>query len=208
MPAQWDRKMRRRAFPIASTVCWQAQGLPKPGGSIGPRLQGGVVAPGRAFSEELTPTTWEVSAADSRAQRQLLYQQRCLYPSRSEDQGQSRHGLCVRLSPTRLEVPGGQACHGVMPRYIVTRVTGCPRHVSPRLGTRLNLPEGLPSRSLQKHPARKSHRWQRSDGNDPSSPWDLFQPSSIGSVAIPNFTALGTKAQRAAQMFRVTQGKQ
>lgn len=78
---------------------------------------------------------------------QLLYQQRCLYPSRShEDQGQSRHGLCVRAQSHQA---GGsrkvQACHGVMPRYIVTRVTGYLRHVSPRLGTRLNLPEGLPS---------------------------------------------------------------
>lgn len=102
----------------ASTVCWQAQGLPKPGGSTGHRLQEGEVAPGRAFSEELMPAMWEVSAADSGAQRQLLHQQPCLYPPRSEDQGQSRHGLCVRLSPTRLEVPGGQACHGVMPHVM------------------------------------------------------------------------------------------
>lgn len=92
----------------------------------------------------------------------------------------------------------------VMPRYIVTVLQGAHGMSRPRLGTRLNLPEGLPSRSLQKHPARKSHRWQRSDGNDPSSPWDLFQPSHR--FAIPNFTALGTEAQRAAQMFRVTQG--
>ena len=89
-----------------------------------------------------------------------------------------------------------------------SHVTGCPRHVSPRLGTRLNQTEALPSRSSQKHPAHKSHRWQSSVDNDPSSPWDLFQPSSIGSVAIPNFLALGTEAQREAQVFRVTQGKQ
>lgn len=62
MPAQWDRKMSRRAFPIASTVCWQAQGLRKRGGSTGPGLQGGL-------SEEVMPTAWEVPAADSGAQR-------------------------------------------------------------------------------------------------------------------------------------------
>ena len=93
VPAQWDRKMRRRAFPIASTVCWQAQGLPKPGGSTGHKLQGGAVAPGRAFSEELMPTTWEVSAADSRAQRQEVISEGRVVkdPGALEARGDSTH---------------------------------------------------------------------------------------------------------------------
>lgn len=106
------RLLEMRALRVAST------GPAKGGGGTGPRLQEGEVVPGRAFSEELMPAMWEVSAADSGAQRQLLHQQPCLYPPRSEDQGQSRHGLCVRLSPTRLEVPGGQACHRVTPRVM------------------------------------------------------------------------------------------